>query len=257
MDNISIIIHSHSFEGIVDCVSSAKLLANNILLIGEETRENVKKELADLGVKIIPFQNSGIVETAREFGIKQAQTDWALLLDADERITNSLVQEIKSVISLKLVDYYQIPRKEILFHKHWLKHGGWWPNYQTRLIKTSSFISWPKHIHSTPKIQGEMGKLKSPLLHYSQNDFEKIVARTITFEDKESDLLFKAKRQASTLIFFRKFAAELFRRLIGKIGFLDGSLGIIESIYQAFSKTITYLFLYEKNLPSGRQGRSL
>ena len=41
--------------------------------------------------------------------------------------------------------------------------------------------------------------------------------------------------------------AEFYRRLIKGLGFMDGAYGVIESIYQAFSKTITYLFLYEKS----------
>ena len=79
-----------------------------------------------------------------------------------------------------------------------------------------------------------------------------MVKKTIIFENIESDLLFKAKRKTGTGIFFRKFLAEIYRRLIRNLGFLDGPFGIIEAIYQAFSKTITYLFLYEKQLKEGR-----
>ncbi|MFO0703157.1 MAG: hypothetical protein U0525_00315 [Patescibacteria group bacterium] len=48
------------------------------------------------------------------------------------------------------------------------------------------------------------------------------------------------------MIFFRKFYGEMWRRLIKQGGFMDGEFGILESLYQAFSKTITYLLLYEK-----------
>ncbi len=260
MQNITIIIHSHDFNKIIDCVKSAQLLSNNILIIGNETRQDIKNTLLKLNVKIINFENSGIVETAREFGIKQATTDWVFLLDADERITKQLAKEVQSVIissnQLKSdrYTYYKIPRKEIILGKKWLKFGGWWPNYQTRLINKKYFINWPTHIHSIPIIKGQMGKLVNPLLHYSQNDFTEIVNRTAIFEDKESNLLFKANKTVNTPTFFRKFFGELWRRLFAKFGLLDGTLGIIESIYQAFSKTITYIFLYEKR---NKKSRSL
>ena len=77
-----------------------------------------------------------------------------------------------------------------------------------------------------------------------------MVDKTIVFEDIESNLLFKAGRPVNVPIFFRKYFAELTRRLIKGAGFLDGPLGIIESIYQAYSKTITQLFLYEKKQKS-------
>jgi glycosyltransferase involved in cell wall biosynthesis len=227
-------------------MESAHLLTNRLLLVGEETRDMVRKKLDELGVEIIPFRNPQIVEPARAFAIKKATTSWVFLLDADERMTPLLVREIKEKMPDIAYGYYQVPRKEILFRTHWLKHGGWWPNYQTRLIRKGMFVNWPRHIHSTPVIKGRKGFLTNPLIHYSQNDFSEIVNRTIVFEDSESELLFKAKCRASTITFFRKFFGELFRRLIKWQGFRDGTIGIIESIYQAFSKTITYLYLYEK-----------
>lgn len=228
MDNITVIIHSYpSYPYIEETLQSARLLTSQIILI--------------------PSADFEIVETRRSFGIRKAKTPWIFLLDADERMTPLLVKEVKQKIQDTSYGYYQIPRKEILFQKQWLKHGGWWPNYQTRLIQTKQFIDWPTYIHSTPVIKGKKGLLSEPLIHYSQNDLSDIVNRTIVFEHKESELLYNAKRTASTMTFFRKFCGELFRRLIWWQGFRDGTIGIIESIYQAFSKTITYLFLYEKS----------
>ena len=127
-----------------------------------------------------------------------------------------------------------------------MKHGGWWPDYQIRLFKKGSFIRWPDHIHSTPEFTGPLGYLTHPIEHLIVSSLEKMVNKTLLFEDYESDLLFKAGKNVHTLTFFRKFLGELYRRLIKHRGFLDGQVGIIESIYQAYSKTITYLFLYEK-----------
>ena len=247
MDNITVIIHSYSYIGILDCVQSALLLTKNVIIIGEEKNNEVKTKLDALGVRIFSFPNHNIVEPSRTFGIQQAHTDWVFLLDADERITPELSREIKETIKNKAFEFYQVPRKEILFHSHWLRYGGWYPNYQTRLIQRSKFISWPSHIHATPEIKGKKGILHNPILHYSQNDISELVNRTIIFENNEANLLFKANRKTSTGVFFRKFFGELYRRLIKWQGFRDGNLGIIESIYQAFSKTITYLFLYEKS----------
>ncbi len=132
----------------------------------------------------------------------------------------------------------------------WLKNGGWWPDHQMRLINKNFFREWPTQIHSTPKIEGQMGFLENPIIHYFHGDLEKMVEKTIIFENIESDLLHKANRPVQTSTFYRKFLGELYRRLFKRAGFLDGQIGIIESIYQAFSKTITYLYLYEKKKSS-------
>lgn len=252
MNELSIIIHSYSSSGLLSCVKSALFLTKNIYIIGEEKRTDVKKFLSQHKIQVIPFSNQGIVEPARNFGIKQASTAWVFLLDADEIISPELSLEIKKAIRNKSYGFYQVPRREILFHSYWLKYGGWYPNYQTRLIQRSKFVQWPPYIHSTPVIKGEKEKLHNSILHYSQNNISEMVNRTIVFESNEADLLYKAKRKTSVMIFFRKFFGELYRRLIKWQGFRDGTYGIIESIYQAFSKTITYLFLYEKQNKKGR-----
>ncbi len=269
MEKITVIIYTHNEEkNINDCLESAKLLTDKIILIDMESSDKTLEIVKGHKVPVLNFPRSNYVEPAREFGIKQTKTDWVFILDADERMTKELADEIKNVISVgddprvvpkhmgghggPPLQYFKIPRKNIFAGVKWLKHGGWWPDQQIRLINKKYFVNWPKRIHSTPVIKGSVGYLKNPLIHYFHGDLSGMVKKTIVFEDIESDLLFHAKRNSGTGIFFRKFFAELYRRLLKNLGFLDGPFGIIESIYQAFSKTITYLFLYEKQVKKGR-----
>ena len=214
-----------------------------------ESTDKTVEIVKNFQLPIYNFPKSNYVEPAREFGIGKVKTDWVFILDADERITKKLSKEIKELITShhSLTTYFKVPRKNIFANTKWLKHGGWWPDYQIRLINKKFLIKWPKQIHSTPLIKGELGYLKNSLIHYFHEDLSSMVKKTIIFEDIESDLLYKAGKKTTTKTFFRKFFAELYRRLIKSMGFLDGTLGIIESVYQAFSKTITYLFLYEKS----------
>jgi len=263
---ITVLIYTRNEEkNIVDCIKSAKLLTANVILIDMESQDKTIELAKELGITIHNFPYSYYVEPARKFGIEMAKTDWVLILDADERITQELAKEINKVIfshsGLSRIDsgvvpietglprmtsYYKISRKNIFAGKQWLKHGGWWPDQQIRLINKQYFVDWPSQIHSTPKIKGNCGFLQQPLLHLFHGDLETMVDKTINFENIESDLLFKANKPVTIITFFRKFFGELFRRLIVKKGFLDGIIGIMESIYQAYSKTITYLLLYEK-----------
>lgn len=255
MNNITIIIHTHNEEkNIEDCINSAKLLTNKIILIDMESEDKTVEIAKSLSVPIYNFPKSNYVEPSREFGIKKSQTDWVLILDADERITKELSEEIQSVIHNLEFSHYKIPRKNVFGNIKWLRHGGWWPDYQIKLINKKHFVNWPKQIHSTPQIKGNFGYLENSLIHYFHGDLTSMVKKTVIFEDIESNLLLKAKKTSGTKTFFRKYLAELYRRLIKNLGFFDGPFGIIESIYQAFSKTITYLFLYEKQ---NKKGRSL
>ena len=255
---IHVIIHTFNAEkSIVDCIKSAKFLTNDITVIDMKSDDKTVQLAKKMVAKIFSFPRFYYVEPAREFGISKVDTDWFLLLDTDERITQKLVEEIKETINNPRYSNYKIPRMNIFGKIKWLRHGGWWPDYQTRLINKKAFKSWPKAIHSTPLIEGSTGYLKNPIVHYFHGDLESMVDKTIIFEDIESNLLFQAKKEASVSIFFRKFFGELYRRLIVGLGFQDGEIGIIESIYQAFSKTITYIYLYEKTQSAGRQSSSV
>ncbi|MBI3619938.1 glycosyltransferase family 2 protein [Candidatus Roizmanbacteria bacterium] len=247
MPTITVAINTYNEEkNIADCVVSARLLTDTILVVDMKSTDKTVAIAGRLGARIVSAPFTSYVEPARQAAIENSDTDWVLILDADERLTPLLAAEIKTAVVSKQNTAYKVSRKNIFGKTKWLKHGGWWPDEQIRLIKKDSFRGWPKAIHSAPQIDGPMGALINPLTHFFHGDLAAMVEKTAIFEDIESDLLFRAHRTASTPTFFRKFAGELYRRLFAGLGFMDGQIGIIESIYQAYSKTITYLYLYEK-----------
>ena len=236
-------------SNIKECIQSAQLLSDHILVIDMQSTDSTVDIAKTEGARVISVPPSGYVEPVRKLGIVEAQDDWVCILDADERISPKLATEIKHVISSPTSDnpptHYYIPRKNI-FGSTWLAHGGWYPDKQIRLIKKSAFRDWPERIHSTPQIDGTVGNLLSPIVHYFHGNLTHMVAKTITYEMIESELLYNANKPVNNLTFFRKYMGELYRRLIRHRGYRDGMMGWIESIYQAYSKTITYLLLFEK-----------
>ena len=251
--SITVVIHTHNEEKNIDeCIQSARHLTEDIIVIDMESKDRTRDIVKKKNIKVFTFPFSTYVEPARKFGITQTKSDWIFILDADERMTTELAEEIKRTIldPSSINTFYKVPRKNIFGRKKWLKHGGWWPDYQIRLIQKKSFHNWPEKIHSTPEITGNMGFLKNAFLHYFHGDIESMVYKTSIYENIEAQLLYEAERPVATITFYRKFFGELFRRLIRNRGYLDGTVGIIESIYQAYSKTITYLYLYEKKKSS-------
>lgn len=247
MNKVTVLIQTHNEERHIEqCVTSAKLLTDTILIVDMESTDKTVEFAKKKGCTVVPFPFSRYVEPGRSFGIKQVKTEWVFILDADERMTESLAHEIKKAIEKTSYSYFKVPRKNMFAGKQWLQKGGWWPDEQMRLILLEAFQEWPKEIHSTPRINGAMGHLTHSFHHHFHGDIAEMVKKTLVFENIESDLLYHAKKHASVPTFFRKFLGELYRRLIRKQGYLDGTIGIMESIYQAYSKTITYLLLYEK-----------
>lgn len=247
---IAVIIHTYNEErAIASCIASAKMLTKDIVVVDMHSTDNTRSIAKRSGARVATFPFSHYVEPARTFGIKQAEdADWVFILDADEHITKALAQEIQSTLPSTSYSHFRIKRKNIFGQRAWLAHGGWWPDAQIRLIHTADFISWPTRIHSTPEIHGSCGSMQSPMLHFFHNDLSGMVKKTAVYEAIEANMLFEAKRPVTTSTFIRKYLGELYRRLLKRAGFLDGPYGFIESIYQAYSKTITWLMLYEKRL---------
>jgi glycosyltransferase involved in cell wall biosynthesis len=244
---VTVLIYTYNNQShISDCIDSARLISDQIIVVDQNSQDGTEHIAQQKKVKLVRVPHHMYVEPVRMHGIAQVKEGWILILDADERITKDLAYEIRQKLSKGSATHYQIPRKNIFAYKTWMAHGGWYPDYQTRLIKRSSIRDWPVKIHSTPVIDGASGTLVSPMIHYFHGDLSSMVNKTVVYEEIESELLFNAKRAASTPIFFRKFLGELYRRLIKDAGWKDGTLGVIESMYQAYSKTVTYLFLYEK-----------
>lgn len=252
-NDISVLIYaSNDEQNIARAVTSAKLISPHVIVVDIGSTDLTASRAKAEGARIHSVEHVKFVELVRMNGIREVRTDWFFILDSDEVITLDAADEIRRVISstderTATIGAYRIPRKNIFGSTRWLKHGGWWPDYQTRLIRTRSLKDWPSVIHAVPVIEGQVVHLTHPLLHYSHGNFHAMVEKTIIFEGAESDLLTRAGRPSSTIVCMRKFLGELNRRLILSLGFLDGSAGITESIYQAFSKTITYLLVYEKS----------
>lgn len=254
--NITAIVNTFNEERHIEkCIDSLLGLSAKIIVVDSGSTDQTIQVAKKCGVEVREVRRFQYVEQIREMSIDFVKDGWILILDADERITPELKSEILKIVqdqNYSQYTHFKLPRKNIfgenvdISKRTWLKHGGWWPDYQLRLFQKDAFISWPDHIHSNPKFKGPLGHLSHPIQHFIVSSLEGMVLKTLLFEDIESDLLYKANKKVHTLTFFRKFLGELYRRLIKHHGYLDGTVGIIESIYQAYSKTITYLFLYEK-----------
>ena len=235
---------------IEQAIKEAMLLSDSIIVMDMKSSDNTANLARQFGARVITIKSAPYVEPVRNLAFTNTNSEWVLILDADEIMTPNLAEEITQTIEKTEFTHFYIPRRNMFAGKTWLKHGGWWPDKQIRLIRTDKFIDWPTNIHSTVKVKGKCGLLNNYFLHNFHGDLEKMVDKTVKFENIEADLLYWANRDVSTLTFFRKFLAELTRRLFIWQGWRDKEYGIIESIYQSYSKTITWLFLWEKKLKS-------
>lgn len=226
-----------------------------ILIGGNYDKYLLKKCLdsvawCDEVIKVPTKDIKGSFSEWRNEGAKMSKSDWLFYVDSDEEVSHDLRSEIEFTINnLQLTNAaYAIPRKnKLLGHTmHW---GGWYPDYVLRLIRKDKLKGWFGELHEQPLVDGEVGHLKEPFLHDSHRSLHEMVEKTNKWSEIEAKLLYDSGHPKMN--FFRFCSAalrEFWYRGIIKLGFLDGTVGVIEVIYQMYSRLITYSKLWEMQI---------
>jgi len=234
------------FAAMLDSVSFAShLTIYNFGRSDEDFAKIVKRYNAKLVEIKQPFPT--VVEAIRSREVNEANNDWVLIMDFDEIITDKLKEEILTTISLKDAPFktYAFRRRNFSLG-YPLKYGGWGDDYVVRLFHKKNFVGWPTDIHSTPTVKGKIGKLEFLMEHHKDASLSQMIAKTNRYSAQEAKQFFEGGlAQVTPLTLIRKSTMEFLRRYFFKLGMLDGRIGLIQSLYQAFSVFVTYAKLYE------------
>ena len=178
----------------------------------------------------------------KTFAAEQAQYDWVFNLDADERISKELAQEIEELKRSSEPDAagFEMPRLTYYLGR-WIKHSGWYPDYKIRLYNRNAGRWRGDFVHESVEIKGKVARLTGDILHYTvrnASDHHLRIDRYTTLAAKES--LQKGKQSSAASLLLSPIATFI-RTYIFKRGFLDGIPGLAIAFFAAH-----YVFL--KNL---------
>ncbi|MBU4098550.1 glycosyltransferase family 2 protein, partial [Patescibacteria group bacterium] len=122
MTNLSVALATYNEENnLTECLESVKDLADEIVIVDGSSEDLTVKIAKKYGAKVLVKDNPPIFHINKQKALDIASCDWILQLDADERVSQELKEEIKKVISLpeKELEIYQdnLPDKK-LFLRH-------------------------------------------------------------------------------------------------------------------------------------------
>ena len=250
MSKISVVVSAYN-EGknIKECLDSAKNLADEIVVVDNSSSDKTAEIAKKLGAKVFTQENDpGNIDLQKNFGISRATGDWILSLDADERITPELAEEIKHSIQygVSSIQGYEMPRKNIIFGK-WIKHTGWYPDYQLRLFRKGKGRFVSSKVHEPIVVEGKIEKLSSPIYHENYQSINQFLSRTIVYTDSEAKALIKSGYQIKPIDALQMPMQEFLRRFFTQEGYRDGLHGLILSLLMAFYHLIIFVKLWETN----------
>ena len=195
-----IIIAKNESENIAECIKSASF-ANEVIVLDSGSSDNTVPLAKKLGAKVFnrPWKGYG---QHKNMAIQLAKHEWIFSLDADERISPALKQEILKVINRPDFNVYDVPRRS-LFVSRFIKHSGWQPDRTKRLFKKGSAKFSEHHVHEHLESKYEIGHLLQPLIHYSYRDFETVLKKINVYSSLGArDLKRKGKKVVLKKQFF-------------------------------------------------------
>jgi glycosyltransferase involved in cell wall biosynthesis len=242
-----IIIAKNEEEKLPGCLESIDW-ADEIILVDTDSTDKTVSIAKKAGARIISYP-SGSFSDWRNAGLKAAKSKWILYVDADERVTPELHEELNLKMKSSVSPYaYAVPRKNFILRKE-MKHGGQWPDYQMRFFRKDKLKGYKNDLHEVAEFEGKEGHLSNPLIHLKHDNLSDMVTKSNKWSLIEAKLLFDTKHpQMVWWRFIRIMMTELWVRLVIQKGILDGGEGIIYSIYQAWSKFMTYGKLWEMQI---------
>jgi glycosyltransferase involved in cell wall biosynthesis len=184
----------------------------------------------------------------KNFAQRQATHNWVLNVDADEVVSPELAQEIRQTVESAPAFYgFQMPRKTFYLGR-WIKHGGWYPNYLVRL-SDKRFAAWTEpSVHEELQVQGEVGRLQEPILHYAFSSIQDQILTNLRFSTLGSQDLKRIGQRPSLRKLIFKPIGKFFETYLLKGGFRDGLAGLIISVNAAHSMFLKYAYLLEARI---------
>ena len=243
---ISVVVLTHNSEKLLDEVlRSVESFAAEIILVDDDSTDQTLLIAARYHAKIFSRSMNGF-GAQKQFAIDQAANDWIFLIDSDEVAPIELAREIAESVKNSAHAAYRLPRRNYYFGR-WLKYGGKYPDFQTRLFKKSVCRFSSDIVHEKVMVSGSTGELRSFLNHFSYPDIETWTHKLNTFAEHRGQELFNkglrpGAKEALRYCFWRPLS-RFIRRYIFKLGFCDGAAGFLACAHDALTEILGYVHL--------------
>lgn len=217
-----------------DCLESVRF-ADEIILVDSGSRDQTLSIAGEFQARVFqePWQGFSAQKNSAQ---DKASGHWILNIDADERVTPALREEIQQVLRVGTdCAGFKVPRKNF-FCGQWIKHGGWYPNYQLRLYRKEAGHFALREVHEQVEVLGRVGTLANPLEHYTYRSISDYLQRMDRYSELSAiQYLHEGKKVSWPEILFRSFFT--FNKMwVLQRGFLDGANGLVlAALYSCYT----------------------
>lgn len=185
----------------------------------------------------------------KNFAADEAANDWIFSLDADERVSAELADQIKKLeLGVAAPAAFEMPRLTSYLGR-WIRHSGWHPDYKVRLYDRKRGSWQGDYVHEALEMDGRVERIKGNILHYTVRDASEHHLRMDRYTTLAAMQMVSRGKHVSVASLLLSPVVVFLRSYIFKLGFLDGTPGLAIARFAAH-----YEFL--KNLKVWEQQRS-
>ncbi len=243
MIKLSVVIITKNEEGnIRDCLESIKW-ADEIVIVDQSSSDKTVEICKRYTDKIFIVEPKGFCEPDREFAASQAKNNWILFIDADERVSKKLRDEIEFLLSHKTdCDGFYISYENYLFGIP-VKYT-WGKDFHLRLIKRGRG-KFSSLIHEQIEVIGKFGKLKNFLIHYNSRDIREFIAKNNSYTSLVAREKYAQGERFNLLKMLLGPPRVFFFRYFRLRGYRDRMIGFVLSAFLSIFTFIIHAKLWE------------
>ncbi len=247
----AVIITKNEADNIADAIRSVDW-ADEVLVVDSESTDNTCEIASGLGAKVLIQPWLGFARQ-KQFAVENAAHDWIFSLDADERVSLKLKDEISRLKQLgeqSLAKGYRIPRLSTYMGRQ-IRGGGWYPDWQLRFFNRNSGKWKDIAIHESVEMAdgARVEKLAGDILHYSVEGADAAAYHHRMIGERYAPLAAKqmfedGRRTSRFKIYTAGFTAFIHTYFL-KAGFRDGFAGFVIARFAAHHAFLKHLLLWE------------
>ena len=248
MPTLSVILITRNEEAnLDDCLASLEGIAQQIVVVDTASSDRTLEIAQNYGAKIASPPDWPGFGPQKNRALDLATGEWVLSLDADERLTPALRTEILTAIAHSAqVDCFAIPRLS-WYCGRFIRHSGWSPDYVDRLFKRGTACFSDDLVHERLIPQGQVAKLKNPMLHYSFINKLQVKEKMERYSTDSAKQAFLRGKKGSPIKAITHGAWAFLRTYIFRLGFLDGPQGLSLAFANAQGSFYRYIKLWYLN----------
>ena len=240
------IITLNEEKNLRDCLESVRW-ADEIIVVDSGSTDATLTIAAEFNCKVIRNPWPGMREQ-KNIASAAATGPWILNLDADERLSKELQEELQAHLVSPKFDGYSFPRKNIFLGK-WMRHGGWYPDATLRLFRKGhgKFGGINPHANVELPAGSRTTTLDHPLVHLTYFTLQQYVSKQYSYADAAARELFETgkMRSVSPLRILVKTFWKFIETYFIKRGFLDGTHGLIAALGSTFGAFLKQARVWE------------